>query len=385
MLSMGSRREISKMLKTKYRHAKSKKEKSVIIDAAVEATGWHRKHAIRVLSNNKPAATKVPLRRGPKPVYGVEHAKVLKQVWAICDFPCSKRLKQALPDVLSNLEQHGYLHIESKLKEELCHISAASIDRILSYERTLLKLRGKSTTKPGSILKSQIPIRRGNEWDNTALGFMEADTVAHCGPSAKGEFCYTLDMVDVASGWTEFVCIRNKAQVHMMAAIKKIKARMPFDLKGIDSDNGSEFINKYLIAYCKEQDLVFTRSRPYTKNDGCFVEEKNWSVIRQVIGYGRYSGETTCKLINEIYSCQRILSNYFLPSAKLISRVREDSCVRRKHDIPKSPYRRILEMDNVDDQVKKRLQQEHEKVDLYELRKRKDILIKCLLKRCELL
>lgn len=179
-----------------------------------------------------------------------------------------------------------------------------------------MQLKGRATTKPGSLLKSKIPVRRGTEWDDASLGFVEVDTVAHCGPSGKGEFCYTPDATDVSSGWTELVAVRNKAETHMLEAMKSIRGRLPFALKGIDSDNGSGFINWHFMRYCEAEDLVFTRSRPYAKNDGCFVEEKNWSVARRVVGYGRYEGQAACDLLNEIYERQRILTNYFMPSAK---------------------------------------------------------------------
>ncbi len=383
MLTMGSRREISAKLRRRYARAKTKKEKGLIIDAAVEACGWHRKHAIRVLSGSAPRSDAIPARRGPKPRYGKEHADAVRRVWAILDFPCSKRLKAGMRDVLDALERCGRLSLAPKLKREVCAMSASTIDRLLAHDRKAMIGKGRSTTKPGSLLKSQIPIRRGTEWDDLALGFMEADTVAHCGPSAKGEFCYTLDMTDVASGWTELVCVRNKAEVHMVQAVDKVRSRMPFELRGLDSDNGSEFINAHFLRYCEREDLVFTRSRPYTKNDGCYVEEKNWSVVRRTIGYGRYAGDEACALINEIYERQRILTNYFMPSSKLVSRIRDGSRVVRFHDDPLTPYRRIMAMKGVGKAARDRMRAEFKAADPLRLRLEIQELTDKLLGMCE--
>lgn len=380
---MATRREIAEKLRRKYERAKTKKEKTAIIDAAVEATGWHRKHAIRVLSG-RPGSSKTPNgKRGPKPKYGAAHAETLRRVWAILDFPCSSRLKAGMRDVLDALERCGQMKVSPKVKREVCAMSASTIDRMLARDRGALLPRGRATTKPGSLLKSQIPIRRGTEWSDGELGFMEADTVAHCGHTLKGEFCYTLDMTDVASGWTELVCVRNKAEVHMVAAVGRVRARMPFALKGFDSDNGSEFINAHFLRYCEREDLVFTRSRPYTKNDGCFVEEKNWSVVRRTIGYGRYSGDEACALINEIYERQRILTNYFTPSAKLASRMRDGSRIVRFHDEPMTPYRRIMAMKGVGKEARDRMRAEFKSADPLRLRLEIKELTDRLLEMCE--
>ena len=368
MLSMDTRREVTKAYARRYASAKTKKEKGAILDEVVALTGWHRKHAIRALSGKPAEAARAPGRRGPKPRYGMRHKEPLKLVWAIMDFPCSKRLKAGMRDVLDALERTGRLKLAPKLKREVLSMSASTMDRMLASDRSSMQLKGRATTKPGSLLKSQIPVRRGTEWDDASLGFAEVDTVAHCGPSAKGEFCYTLDVTDVSSGWTELVAVRNKAETHMLGAMKAVRARMPFELKGIDSDNGSEFINWHFMRYCEAEDLVFTRSRPYAKNDGCFVEEKNWAVARRAVGYGRYEGRAACDLLNEIYERQRILTNYFMPSAKLVARMRDGSRVVRFHDDPQTPYRRIMAMKGVGKQARDRMRAEFKAADPLKLR-----------------
>lgn len=368
MLSMETRREVTRVYARRYASAKTKKGKGAILDEVVALTGWHRKHAIRVLAGKPGGVACAPGRRGPKPHYGTKHKEPLKLVWAIMDFPCSKRLKAGMRDVLDALERAGRLKLAPKLKGEVLRMSASTMDRMLSSDRRSMQLKGRATTKPGSLLKSQIPVRRGTEWDDASLGFVEVDTVAHCGPSGKGEFCYTLDATDVSSGWTELVAVRNKAETHMLEAMKSIRGRLPFALKGIDSDNGSEFINWHFMRYCETEDLVFTRSRPYAKNDGCFVEEKNWSVARRAVGYGRYEGQTACDLLNEIYERQRILTNYFMPSAKLIARTRDGSRVVRFHDDPLTPYRRIMAMKGVGKAARDRMRAEFKAADPLRLR-----------------
>lgn len=369
MLTMKTRKEIAERYRERYRKAKTKKARSAILDEVCEMTGWHRKHATRVLNGSAPAEKPPPRKRGPKPRYGPEHKKWLARVWAILDFPCSKRLKAGMRDVLDALERHGHADgLSGALRRDLLSMSASTMDRMLKPDRDSMSLKGRSTTKPGGLLKSQIPIRRGSEWDDASLGFMEIDTVAHCGATARGEFCYSLDATDVTSGWTELRAVRNKAEVHMVEAMREIRARLPFELRGIDSDNGSEFINGHFLRYCAEEDLVFTRGRPYTKNDGCFVEEKNWSVVRRTVGYSRWEGQEACDLLNEIYERQRLLTNYFTPSAKLVSRTRDGSRVVRFHDKPLTPYRRVLGMKGVGKAARERMRAEYLAADPFKLR-----------------
>lgn len=369
MLTMKTRKEVTKIYSKRYRSARTKKAKGAILDEVCEMTGWHRKHAIRALSDKGPAAKTAPARRGPKPRYGREHRRVVERVWAILDFPCSKRLKAGMRDVIEALHRSGHdLGVPRRVERECCGMSASTLDRMLAHDRAAMAPRGIATTKPGSLLKSQIPIRRGRDWDDAALGFMEVDTVAHGGGSARGEFCYTLDATDVSSGWTELRAVRNKAEVHVLQAMRDIRARMPFELLGIDSDNGSEFINGHFLRYCEAEDLVFTRGRPYTKNDGCFVEERNWSVVRRVAGYARYEGDEACRLLNEIYDRQRILTNYFMPSQKLVSKTRDGARTVRFHDDATTPFRRIVGMRGVGKAARDRMWEEFRSADPLALR-----------------
>jgi hypothetical protein len=236
-------------------------------------------------------------------------------------------------------------------------VSAATADRLLAKAKKGLTLKGKSTTKPGTLLKKDIPIRMGNEWDDAVPGFVEIDLVAHCGESTAGDYVNTLDVTDICTGWTETAAVLNKAQIHVFNALKAIETAQPFEFKGIDSDNGSEFINHQLHRWCKERGIVFTRSRPYKKNDNCHVEQKNWHVVRRNIGYARYEGQSAADAMNEYYALLRLYSNFFLPQTKLIGKIRVGGKVRKQYDKPKTPFRRLVESDKISIETKAELQE----------------------------
>jgi len=247
-------------------------------------------------------------------------------------------------DALIRAKEYRFDEITLKLLRE---ISPATVDRNLKRAKERFRLRGRSTTKPGTLLKKDIPIRLGTEWNENMPGFVEIDLVAHCGTTTAGEYINTLDVTDIHTGWTETRAVINKAQKHVFEALKNIRERLPFELLGIDSDSGSEFINNELFRYCKEECISFTRSRPYMKNDGCHVEQKNWHVVRRNIGYGRYEGIKAVCIMNQYYALLRLYSNFFLPSTKLISKVRDGAHVRKLYETPVTPFRRVLADDNI--------------------------------------
>jgi hypothetical protein len=209
--------------------------------------------------------------------------------------------------------------VEAKLRR----MSASTIDRLLAEEKKKLCLKGRATTRPGSLLKSNIPIRTDTDWDEGVPGFVEMDTVAHCATTTRGQYSVTLDVTDIATTWSEQRACFNKAEKHVFAEVKEIRARMPFEIRGMDSDSGSEFINDEMYRYCKRENILFTRGRPYKKNDGCHIEQKNWSIVRQTIGYERFETQEECDILNEIYDRLRLLTNFFMPSQKLIFKGRD--------------------------------------------------------------
>ncbi len=344
-LSMAERRAITKAVAKRYAAA-TKTEKGKILDELSATTGWTRRHTRRALSNgHQPAATPQP-----RPVvYDEAVIDSLRRVWIVMGGPCGKRLAPFMDEIVSALERHGEIKIGSEVRTLLVAISPATIDRVLAPDRKRLQVKGRTGTKPGSILKAQIPIRTFAEWDETGPGFFEIDLVSHDGGNPQGEFCQTLDVTDVATGWTEARAVKNKAQRWVFEALIDVRARLPFELLGIDSDNGSEFINDYLFRYCSEQEITFTRSRPYRKNDNCYVEQKNWTVVRQAVGYGRFEGDEALATLNELYDHLRIWVNFFSPQQKLVSKTRKGAKVTRRYDVARTPLQRLLGSGAVDE------------------------------------
>jgi hypothetical protein len=271
------------------------------------------------------------------------------------DFACGKRLAAGMDDILDALIRFGEIKCTEEIEKNLRSISAATIDRLLVNDKAKMKLRGISTTKPGTLLKKDIPLRLGTEWNDAIPGYVEIDLVAHCGASTVGEYINTLDVTDICTGWTEPIAVINKAQKHVFDALMAVELRQPFPYLGIDSDNGSEFINAHLYHYCRDERICFTRSRPYKKNDGCHVEQKNWSIIRRNIGYARYEGRDALKLLNKYYELLRLHVNFFLPSVKLISKQRNGASVVKKYDKPTTPYKRVLASEYIPETEKIRL------------------------------
>ena len=375
MLSMATKRQIISRQKTKYQKS-SKKDKSIILTALAETTGLTRGHLIRVLGQQYEYEKKrIISGRGRKPVYKIAHKQLLVEVWELLNYPSSRRLEASMPAVLDNLERTGHKVFDPGFKKEMLILSHGTMDRLLKHDRKSLKPFGLSTTKPGSLLKNQIPVRRGTDWDDHRPGFVEIDLVAHCGSTTRGEYVNTLDCTDVASGWTECYAIKNKARVHTFNAMKEIKNRLFFPLLGVDSDNGSEFINDHFFYYCKENDLCFTRSRPNHSNDSCYVEQKNWSVVRQCVGYDRYEGQDAVDLLNRFYEHLRLYNNFFLPSQKLIFKERQGGKVSKKHDFAATPYRRLMLDPNVDELDKKALESIFLSLDLLQIREDMDKLL----------
>jgi hypothetical protein len=338
-LTMGQRKAVTKAIATRYKRA-SKADKSKILDELCATTGWHRNHARKALA----AALRpklVPAARRPRtPVYGLEVLAALRFCWAVLGAPTGKRLAPVMPDLVPRLRRFGELDISDELAALLVVMSPATMDRRLAPARAAMTLKGRSHTKPGSLLKSQIPIRTWAQWDDAVPGFVEIDLVGHEGGNAEGEHAYTLTVTDIATGWTENRSVRNKAQKWVVAALEEITKIMPFPIVGVDSDNGSEFINHHLLAWCQQREITFTRSRPGNSNDGAHVEQKNWAVVRTVVGYHRFDTPAELLLLNKIWVLQSLITNYFLPQQKLISKVRDGAKVTKKYDVATTPHRR---------------------------------------------
>ena len=340
-LTLAERRAITETTATRYQQA-SKWGKGVILDELCANTGWHRNHARKAL--NAALRPKIVTPRSPRSVkYGEEVIAALAVCWTVLGMPAGKRLAPMLTELVAVLRHFGELVISEETAALLVSMSAATIDRRLADERAKNKIRGRVGTKPGSILKSQIPVRTWAQWDDAVPGFVEIDTVFHDGGNRGGGHAFTLTVTDIATGWTESRTMPDRTAKHVLAALNHIAAAMPFPILGLDSDNGSEFINEELLRWCEGREITFTRSRPGNKNDGCHVEQKNWAVVRTVVGYYRYDTAAELLLLNEIWQLQSKLTNYFYPQQKLISKARTGAKVSRKHDKARTPFHRAID------------------------------------------
>ena len=312
------------------------------MDEFTEVTGLHRKAAIRLLNRSSlPGAGK---RRGRPAVYR-DLIQPLRAIWEASDRLCSKRLQPFLPEMVKVLRQHGEQRFGTSVEAQLCRISPSTIDRLLRPCRKLGGRKALSTTKPGSLLKSSIPIRTFADWQENKPGFMETDLVAHCGESTEGFYLNTLCAVDVASGWTECLAVWGKGQERVKTAVHRMRQSLPFPLLGVDSDNGSEFINQCFYSYCHQEKITFTRSRAYKKNDSCHVEQKNGNVVRRLVGHDRYASRAAHQCLERLYNNVRLYVNFFQPTMKLLSKTRHGAKAHKVYDTARTPYQRLMESD----------------------------------------
>jgi hypothetical protein len=355
-MSSRSKREYLEAIYLRYKRA-SRKDKAIILDEFCTTCGYHRKHAIRLLKKFTRFIKPKKKKRGRIPLYSKEViVKPLKKIWLSANLPCSKRLKAVLPLWLPGYVQE-YGGLPADITEALIAISPATIDRLLKPVRAKYKGRGRSTTKPGTLLRKQIPIKT-NQWDESRPGFLEADTVAHCGTSMAGMFAFTIDCVDIATGWTEQRAVWGKGETDVLAQIKDIEVSLPFPLLGFDSDNGGEFLNYHLLRHFTErqQRVQFTRSRAYHKDDNAHVEQKNWTHVRQWLGYHRFDIPEIVPLLNTLYKTEwRLFHNFFCPSVKLIAKQRIASKTIKRYDNPKTPYQRVMDSPDIDPSIKQKL------------------------------
>lgn len=371
MMSLKSKRELLEVVRPRYLKA-NKLEKQKMLDEFTSVTGYHRKHAIRVLKNqgqvqNRPKGK----TKSYKAIYRGEVVQALEQIWEIYGHLCSKRLQPFLPEAIKVLERCSEIEFSKDTKELLLKISSASIDRCLRSIR-IKSRHGLSTTKPGSLLKNLIPVCTFTEWGEEQPGFMEIDLVAHCGNTTEGQYLNTLTCTDVCTGWTDVTALLHRSQQVVSEAIHRMRQRLPFALLGIDSDNGGEFINDLLYRYCLNEKITFTRSRPYHKNDQAHVEQKNWSVVRHTVGYDRWETEQELVLLESIYDDLRLYINFFQPSLKLIAKERIGNKTLKRYDTAKTPYQRVLERIDISLEAKAQLMNLYVQLNPAELRRRID-------------
>jgi len=358
MMSIQSKRELLDAVAPRYRTARGA-DKQRILDEFVASTGYHRKYAIQLL--NHPVKTRRRQKRRRNRRYGPDVQYALIKIWRVANCICAKRLVPALGEFIEALERHGELQLDPQVKSLLLSMSVATAHRLLRAERH--QQRGLTTTKPGTLLKRSIPVRTFADWDDARPGFLEADLVAHCGMSASGEYLNTLTLTDITTTWTVCLPLLNRSQRAVKTAIDRARTRLPFPMLGLDSDNGSEFINVHLLRYCQQEQITFTRSRPYKKNDQAHVEQKNGSIVREFVGYDRYEGHEANRRLDALYMVLNLYVNFFQPVMKLVSKERVGNKVKKRYDTAKTPYQRTLESDQVSDEVKQRLRKEYESLN----------------------
>jgi hypothetical protein len=341
-LTLAERRAVTEMTAIRYVVA-DKPAKSRILDELCANTGWHRTHARKALKAALQPKVVTPRRSPRPPIYGPNVIAALTVCWLVLGMPAGKRLAPMLAELVAVLRQFGELVIDDDTAALLVSMSAATIDRRLAGERAKRQLKGRRATKPGSLLRSQIPVRTWADWDDAQPGFVEIDLVSHDGGNAIGPFAFTLTVTDIATGWTENRSVPSKEAKCVLRALESIADKMPFPILGVDSDNGAEFINVYLFLWCRNREITFTRARPTNKNDGCHVEQKNWAVVRILVGYHRYDTAPELLLLNEIWQLQSQLTNYFYPQQKLVSKVRDGAKVTKKYDKATTPFRRATD------------------------------------------
>jgi hypothetical protein len=339
MMSFQAKRELLAQVAPRYRKARGG-QKSRILDEFLAATGYQRKYAIRLLRQPPPFSPAMKRPRARR--YGPPVQDALKIAWAAANFICSKRLVPFLPEVVPVLERHGHLQLEDEVRGQLLPMSVSTAERLLAAIRRQEQPHGRSTTKSGVLLKRQIPVRTFNDWNETQPGFFEGDLVAHCGWSIEGEFLNTLVLTDVATGWTKCLALLHRSQAAVVQALDRARQLLPFPMLGFDSDNGSEFINAELLAYCEREHLTLTRGRVAKKNDQCFVEQQNGNIVRQYVGYDRFEGERAYRQLVELYRALRLYINFCQPSMKRLSKQRDGSKVQRKYEPAQTPLQRLL-------------------------------------------
>lgn len=359
-----TKREYLEKIQHRYRRA-GKRYKTKILDEFCAVCAYNRKYAIGLLSDRPRRPRKKP---GPRRRYGPELDPVIRCLWLACEQICAKRLQRAIPLWLPHYERR-YGVLDPELRRQLLSISASSLNRRLRPIRARYSHGKRYGTKPGSLLKQHIPVRTHN-WDISQPGFIEADTVAHCGGSLEGSFVWSLTFTDIFSGWTLNRAVWNKGADGVVRQVKELERRMPFPLLGFDSDNGSEFLNWHLHAWFqkRKQPVGWTRTREYHKNDNAHVEQKNWTHVRQLLGYDRIDNPEAVATIDDLYDSWDDLQNFFLPSVKLLEKQREGSKIHRRYEPPTTPYQRILDSPAVTPEKRQQLQAYFQTLDPFQLK-----------------
>ena len=357
---MTTRKELVEALRERYRSA-TFGERIKILDEFVALTGYHRKHAIRVLRDE---VTKTSAASARNRLYDQAVRQALTILWEAADRVCGKRLKALIPVLVDAMERHGHLDMDPMIRSKVLQVSAATIDRMLAAARLHIDGQRKRRKGVGSAIRRSIAVRTFSDWRDPPPGFFEIDMVEHCGgPKTDGDYVHTLTMTDIATGWTECVAMRMREQMLIVGAFEQVAGVLPFAMLGVDSDNDSAFMSESVFDYCKGRGLVQTRSRAYKKNDQAWVEQKNGSVVRRLVGYGRLSGVEATRALATLYASSRLYVNFFQPSFKLKSKTRDGAKVHKIYFTPATPCDRLLAHSSTAPEIQARLKVQFEGLD----------------------
>jgi hypothetical protein len=369
-MSQESRKEVLEKMRQRYLRRPGREARGRLVDEVCELCGYERKHALKVLSGRRPIGGSSKRRGGPRRKYGEEEKQILKAIWEASEQPCGKRLKALIELWLPYYEvEHG--RIEEALRGRLLKVSAATMDRMLKKVKVQMGSRGRCGTRPGTLLRKQIPVRT-EHWDVEKPGYLEADTVAHCGESMSGDFVWSVTLTDVHTQWTETRAIWNRGQHAVCERIKEVEKALPFPIVGFDSDNGGEFLNWHLVNYFNQRPkpVGFTRSRPYRKNDNARVEQKNWTHVRQLVGYSRLGTPEQAEALNDLYAKEwGWFRNFFCPVMKHLKTEVEGSRKKRVYDKPKTPFERLKACGQIEAQELERLEKIMGQLNPFELKR----------------
>lgn len=359
-ISMATRKELIAAIGIRYRTA-AQADRRKILDEFVGLTGYHRKHAIRVLAH-EPGSERH--RRACRRLYDDAVRQALIILWEAGDRPCGKRLKALVPTLMAAMERHGHMALDEEVRARLVSISAATMDRILAPVRDQASGHRKRRPGIGSAIRRSVRIRTFSDWNDPAPGYFETDMVEHCGGTKyDGNFVHSLVMTDIATAWTECFALVVREQDLIVEGFTRAQALVPFAVRGLDADNDSAFMNETVLNFCKANAIEFTRSRAYKKNDQAWVEQKNGAIVRRLVGYGRLSGMAATTALAELYAVARLYINFFQPSFKLKSKVREGARVTKSYHPPKTPCERLLELGCVDEAIKDQLREQLHRLD----------------------
>ena len=352
-VSMATRDELVAAVIERYRKG-CRNEKTRILDEFVAVTGYHRKHAMRVLRDGKANRRSQP--RPGRRLYDEAVRDALVVIWEASDRVCGKRLKPLAPVLVEAMERHGHLQLAPEIRMRLLAMSAATMDRALRQMRAQAGGRTRRRTAPSSAIRRSVPVRTFSDWHDPAPGYVEADLVAHSGPTASGSFVQTLVLTDIATGWTECAPLLVREQVLLSEVLTELRKLLPFDLLGLDTDNDSMFMNETVRDYCQTAGIELTRCRPYRKNDQAFVEQKNDAVVRLVVGYRRLEGLAAAAALARLYASVRLFVNFFQPSFKLAEKTREGARVRKRYHPAATPCQRLLADPRTPEVVRRRVE-----------------------------